>query len=214
MGLPRHAFLLAGRRRTGSTVASRSRRLGFGTVAPGAGLLRRAGLCLCLPLASVLIAAGLSFLAAAPAHAASEGDLRLSGGDALPHEGRLEIYHSGEWGAVCDDFFEQQEAEVACKQLGFTGAQTHIRGFGGPSSLRIWLDDVACDGTEMSLSECSHLPWGEHNCGSDEDVGVRCEEATTAAGDIDRQAQAQDRRRGHHGCDIHSQARKAAETGT
>ena len=131
MGLPRHAFLLAGRRRTGSTVASRSRRLGFGTVAPGAGLLRRAGLCLCLPLASVLIAAGLSFLAAAPAHAASEGDLRLSGGDALPHEGRLEIYHSGEWGAVCDDFFEQQEAEVACKQLGFTGAQTHIRGFGG-----------------------------------------------------------------------------------
>ena len=181
MGFPWHGFLLAGLWRTGSTVAARSRRFGFGVVAPGAGLLQQAGLRLCLCLASVLIAAGLALLAAAPAHAASEGDLRLSGGNSLAqHEGRLEIFHSGEWGAVCDDDFVQQEATVACKQLGFTGAQTHVRGFGGPSSLRIWLDDVACDGTEMSLSECSHLPWGEHNCGSDEDVGVRCEEATTA----------------------------------
>ena len=133
-------------------------------------------------LASVLVAAVLAVLAVAPAHAASEGDLRLRGGASDSHqEGRLEIHHDGEWGAVCDDFFGQEEATVACKQMGFTGAETHLRAFGGPSSLPIWLDDVACDGTETSLSQCSHRGWGVHNCVRQEDVGVRCTEATEAA---------------------------------
>ncbi|MDE0332202.1 MAG: fibronectin type III domain-containing protein, partial [Nitrospinae bacterium] len=134
-------------------------------------------------LAGMLLAAGFGLLAAAPVHAQSEGDLRLQGGASLSHqEGRLEIYHGGEWGTVCDDYFTLQEAAVACKQMGFTGAQELVRGWWWTSSKPIWLDDVDCDGTETSLSQCSNRGWGVHNCDHSEDVRMRCTEATTAAG--------------------------------
>ena len=51
---------------------------------------------------------------------ASNGDLRLVGG-ANAWEGRLEVYYSSRWGTICDDYFNVNEANVACWQLGYTG---------------------------------------------------------------------------------------------
>ena len=50
-----------------------------------------------------------------------EGDLRLSSNSSLTgnNEGRLEIYHNGEWGSICDDLFGYVDGNVACRQLGF-----------------------------------------------------------------------------------------------
>jgi len=42
------------------------------------------------------------------------------------------------------------------------------------SADRIWLDDIQCRGTERYISDCSHSPWGVHNCAHREDVAVHC----------------------------------------
>ncbi len=55
-----------------------------------------------------------------------EGDIRLvSVSDFTVNrtesEGRLEIYHSNRWTSFCADFsFDLSEADIACRQLGFT----------------------------------------------------------------------------------------------
>jgi len=48
----------------------------------------------------------------------SDGLIRLAGGS-QDREGRLEVYHDGRWGTVCDDSFDGAGASVACFQLGF-----------------------------------------------------------------------------------------------
>ena len=34
-------------------------------------------------------------------------------------EGRLEIFHDGQWGTVCDDYFGEAETKVVCRMLGY-----------------------------------------------------------------------------------------------
>ena len=45
-----------------------------------------------------------------------EDSLRLVGGYTL---GRIEICKNGEWGTICSDGWDNTDAGVACRQLGF-----------------------------------------------------------------------------------------------
>jgi len=103
-------------------------------------------------------------------------NIRLVNGT-VPNEGRVEVRNglNDEWGTVCDDFFEEVEAQVACHQLGYTtsGATALMGAHFGQGSGPIHLDTPNCRGSEATLFEC---PGDESvpNCAHHEDAGIFC----------------------------------------
>uniref|UniRef100_A0A8C3FJ47 SRCR domain-containing protein n=1 Tax=Chrysemys picta bellii TaxID=8478 RepID=A0A8C3FJ47_CHRPI len=101
-------------------------------------------------------------------------ELRLVNGGS-PCAGRVEVKHQDQWGTVCYFDWDMADAGVVCKQLGCGAAViAHRNVHFGPGSGKIWLDRVACDGTESALWHCRNSGWDKNSCYHGWDAGVTC----------------------------------------
>lgn len=100
--------------------------------------------------------------------------VRLVGG-VTSYEGRVEVFHDGQWGTVCDDSWDSTDALVVCRQLRYPGPVTILTGAPyGQGRGNIAMDDVHCTGRESQLKECPFSGWNVHDCLHTEDVSIRC----------------------------------------
>ncbi|XP_039257531.2 uncharacterized protein LOC120334142 [Styela clava] len=96
-------------------------------------------------------------------------------GSSSKNIGTVGIFKYGEWGTVCDDSWDINDANVICRMLGFNrataapGAAKYGQGTGS-----IFMDDVNCIGTEDNIWSCPHIDESRENCAHSEDAGVAC----------------------------------------
>ncbi|XP_036431299.1 scavenger receptor cysteine-rich type 1 protein M130-like [Colossoma macropomum] len=95
--------------------------------------------------------------------------------------GRVEVLHGETWSTVCDADFDQQDAEVVCRELGcglpveVLGAAAFGRGEG-----QVWSEELQCRGNESQIYFCPTSSSLKHNCTHDSDVGLVCAGHTEA----------------------------------
>ena len=100
--------------------------------------------------------------------------IRLAG-STFNNQGRVEVYHNGEWGTVCDDGWDITDATVVCRQLGF---YLSVSAYGsaqyGQGAGPIWLSRLSCFGNESSLFGCGQLSVQTKTCTHSNDASVVC----------------------------------------
>ncbi|CAB4043975.1 immunoglobulin superfamily member 1 isoform X1, partial [Paramuricea clavata] len=105
----------------------------------------------------------------------SDVPIRLRGPSSGNGIGRVEVFYNGQWGTICDDGWDLNDAKVACRQLGYKYADRALQGSDVPAGTgQIWLDNVGCTARDQNLISCHHRGWGIHNCRHSEDAGVEC----------------------------------------
>ena len=129
------------------------------------------------------------------------GDVRLVG-SSNQYEGRVEVCINDQWGTVCDHYWDNTDATVVCKQLGYaytgstnvvqyrcieihicvlynvpkcTGGRAYSNAYFGAGRGPIFLDDVQCSSSATQIMECHSRPILSHNCFHSNDAGVGCE---------------------------------------
>ena len=76
---------------------------------------------------------------------------------------------------MCDGDWDDTDAGVVCKQLGFStsGSAVSFAGFGQGNGT-ILLDEVNCSADHLNIFNCQHNGFENHNCSHGEDAGVEC----------------------------------------
>lgn len=98
-------------------------------------------------------------------------EVRLKGGR-TQSSGQLEVKLGGKWGTICHTRFDDLDAQVACRMLGYHGQAQAQRVVGrGPGPMwRLLLD---CLGTEKDLQGC-RIRLNNGTCSSTGMAGVTC----------------------------------------
>ncbi|XP_042592185.1 deleted in malignant brain tumors 1 protein-like [Cyprinus carpio] len=105
--------------------------------------------------------------------------IRLVGGSRC--SGRLEVPHGNTWYTVCDTVFDQQDAEVVCRELD-CGAPVQVLGAAafGKGNAQMWTQEIQCRGDEYQFALCPTTP--SQFCSHENDVSVVCAETVRLVG--------------------------------
>uniref|UniRef100_A0A8C2K7R0 SRCR domain-containing protein n=1 Tax=Cyprinus carpio TaxID=7962 RepID=A0A8C2K7R0_CYPCA len=101
-------------------------------------------------------------------------NVRLVGGNS-PCAGRVEVLHRGQWGTVCDIFWDMADAAVVCRELD-CGEPVDALGaaYFGQGSGPVWISVLKCTGKESTLKNCGSAGWNKTACTHNHDAGVIC----------------------------------------
>ena len=108
--------------------------------------------------------------------------MRLGGNGSSVNEGYVEgLGFNGQWGGICDDNFDINDANVICRMLGFPSAIAALA-FSSADALygtaesgdNFVLDDLECTGNETSVFDCLHNGEWNENCVATDIAGVQC----------------------------------------
>ena len=128
----------------------------------------------------------------------------------------MEVCINDQWGTVCDDSWDNNDATVVCKQLGYAytgsmpialiimsvndylqlmclyiGGRAYSSAYFGAGSGPIYLDDVQCTSSASQLLECPSRPILSHNCLHSADAGVGCDGKKTVSNSLYNQLSVQ-----------------------
>jgi deleted-in-malignant-brain-tumors protein 1 len=108
----------------------------------------------------------------------NSGDIRLEGAND-PLLGRVEVCVNGTWGTICDDYWDNNDASVVCRQLGLSSNGAYAgTGLYTEYGRHFHIIDLNCNGTENNILNCSYNNITQHSCYHYEDAYVRCQRPT------------------------------------
>ncbi|KAJ8264202.1 hypothetical protein GJAV_G00146390 [Gymnothorax javanicus] len=88
--------------------------------------------------------------------------------------GRVEVDHGNILGTVCDADFDQQDAEVMCRELGCGVPKEWGAAVFGQGDDQMWTEEIQCRGTESQIYSCPTAPSQYQSCSHRNDVGLMC----------------------------------------
>nr|XP_014265201.2 scavenger receptor cysteine-rich type 1 protein M160 [Maylandia zebra] len=101
--------------------------------------------------------------------------VRLLNGSSLC-SGRLEVKSNQSWSSVCEADFDQQDAEVVCRELG-CGPPSVLQGaLYGEVEAPVWSKELQCGGHESALLDCRSSGSARNSCSPGKAVGLTCSE--------------------------------------
>ncbi|XP_049433560.1 scavenger receptor cysteine-rich type 1 protein M130-like [Epinephelus fuscoguttatus] len=117
--------------------------------------------------------------------------VRLVNGTSLC-SGRLEVkpkqskHYKERWSSVCEADFDQQDAEVVCRELG-CGAPSVLQGaLYGEVEAPVWTKEFQCGGHESALLDCRSSGSDRNTCSPGKAVGLTCSEPVRLVGGSSR----------------------------
>lgn len=106
-------------------------------------------------------------------------EVRLVGSGTVASQGRVEVFHNGVWGTICNSYWYYNwgmaQANVVCRQLGYDGAIVvpSSTAFGSGKGVT-WMNRLSCNGDEKSIKACRHAGWGVESCNRRYHASVIC----------------------------------------